>query len=399
MKQEDLGNGICSKTHISKIERGLTEVAKETIEILSKRLNINMNTEIETYLRVELLLKDWHESIILKLHAKAERIKEQLQDIVLLKIPDFHRSNKLILTRYYLLRGEGSLAKSLIIEMDSWESLTPYDQNMLLHIKGEFCLNFEKKYSDAISYLKKINLIYYNNPEYYYHLSIAYHCMNSRVLAYYYANKALDFFTKTHNFTRIIETEMLMLIQIEQEEYFDEKDSGYPRLIEMADSLDLVEQKAKLLHNYGYLQFRKGHYELALEHYASALKLLDQSKSQYLVTLEGYLNASSKHGSTSREELLRLANEGFSLANNLEDTMFKHYFQLHIYKIQDQKKDYYHYLETKVCPYFKEMGYTLAAETYEIKLFDYYMESEEVETANNYAIPILERYRKNNELV
>ncbi|MBB2481294.1 helix-turn-helix transcriptional regulator [Bacillus sp. APMAM] len=29
MTQKDLGDGICSNTHLSKIERGLTEVSKE----------------------------------------------------------------------------------------------------------------------------------------------------------------------------------------------------------------------------------------------------------------------------------------------------------------------------------------------------------------------------------
>ena len=399
LKQSELGLGICSKTHVSKIERGLTEVSQDTIEVLSKRLRIEMDAEIDTYLRVDLLLKDWHESIILKLNAKAENIKQQLEGIVLLQIPDFYRSNTLILTRYYLLIGESTLAETLIKEMDSWQNLTPYDQNMLLHIKGEFCLNYQKEYSEAISYLKKINLTYYNNPEYYYHLSIAYHCMDSRVLAYYYANKALHFFTKAHSFTRIIETEMLMLIQVEQEEQFDEKDSGYPRLIEMADDLGLDDQKAKLLHNYAYQQFRYGYYDKAVENYRKALKIIEPSNSQYLVSLEGYLNASTKLGLTSDTELLRLANEGISLATKLMDTMFKHYFQLHIYKIQNQKEQYYHYLETEVYPYFKQMGYALAAETYEIKLFDHYMEKEEMDLANKYALPILEKYRKNNELV
>jgi hypothetical protein len=79
--------------------------------------------------------------------------------------------------------------------------------------------------------------------------------------------------------------------------------------------------------------------------------------------------------------------------------MFKYYFQLHIYKIQNQIEKYYQYLETEVYPYFKKMGYGLATETYEIKLFDYYLEKDEMELANKYALPLLEKYRKNNELV
>ncbi|MGM0836607.1 MAG: helix-turn-helix domain-containing protein [Bacillota bacterium] len=399
LKQIDLGEGICSKTHISKIERGLIVVSEETIELLAKRLRIDMKSEIDTYLSLDLLLKEWHESIILKLNAKAERLKMQLDGIVLLQLPDFNCSYKLILTRYYLLFGKGILAEGLIEEIDSWNDLTPYNQSMLLHIKGKFCLDYQKEYKNAISYLKNIDLTYYNNPEFYYDLAIAYQCMDSLILAYYYANMALHFFTEAHSFTRIIETEMLMLIQVEQEEFFDPKDSGYPRLIEMAENLGLDDQKAKLLHNYAYQQFRDGYYEKALEYYEAAMKLRVTFHSHYLSSLEGYLNAATKLGIISDTELRCLAKEGFSIANKINDTMYKHYFQLHIYKLQKQKEQYYRYLESDAYPYFKEMGYGLATQHYEIKLFDYYMEKKEMEQANKYALSIVEKYRKNDELV
>ncbi|MFJ7936084.1 helix-turn-helix domain-containing protein [Sporosarcina sp. NPDC096371] len=399
LKQTDLGKDICSKTHISKIERGLTEVSKDTIEVLAKKLGIDMQAEIETYLRLDLLLKEWHESIISKLHTKAKSLKKQLEDIVFLQIPDFYRSNTLILARYYLLIGEGTYAESLIKEIDSWENMTPYDTNMLLHIKGEFFLIYQKDYHKAISYLKNINPTYYNNPEYFYHLAAAHHNIDSRVLAYYYANKALDFFTKTHNFTRIIETEMLMLIQIEQDENFDNTKSGYPRLIEMADSLGFDDQKARLLHNFAYQQCRNGCYDKAFENYSQVLKILEPTNSQYLLSLEGYLNTSTKLGLLSQTELLLIAKEGYSLAKKLKDTMCQHYFQLHIFKIQNHMEKYYHFLATKIYPSFKMMGNGLATETYEFKLLDYYMEKGEVELANKFALSIVEKYRKNNELV
>ncbi|WP_163103328.1 helix-turn-helix domain-containing protein [Peribacillus alkalitolerans] len=399
LSQSELGKDICSKTHISKIERGLTEVSTETIELLAKRLRINMRSEIDTYLSLDLLLKEWYESIIQKLFAKAESRRKQLEGIVLLQIPDFYRSYTLILTRYYLLIGEVNLAQSLIDEMDRWLDHTPYDQNMLLHIKGKLFLDYQKEYNKAISFLKKIDITYYNNPEYYYDLAIAYLCMDSRVLAYYYANKALPFFTKSGSFTRIIESEMLMLIQVEQEEIFNPKDSGYPRLIEMADNLGLDHQKALLLHNYAYQQLRYGNYDKASEYYKQALKFREPSNSQYLASLEGYLNAVTKLGLSSDSDLRRLAKKGFTIANKLKDTMYKHYFQLHIYKIQKQEEQYYHYLETEAYPYFKKMGYSLATQHYAIKLLDYYMKKGEVELANNYALSFVEKYRINNELV
>ncbi|MEH6938077.1 helix-turn-helix transcriptional regulator [Bacillus sp. JJ664] len=399
LRQADLGNEICSSTHVSKIERGITEVSQDTIELLAQRLQIDMREEMNTYLSLDLLLKEWHDSIVLKLNSKATSIKTKLEGIMLLKIPDFYRAYTLVLTRYYLLIGESTHAKSLIEEMNSWDELSLYDQNMLYHIKGKFYLDYQNEYNLAISYLKKINLTYYHNPEYYYDLACAYMCMNSRILAYHYANKALQFFSSTNSFNRILETEMLMLIQVEQEEIFDTKDSGYPRLIEMADSLGLTDQKAKLLHNYAYQLFRNGCYEKAFENYSQSLILRDTSHPHYIVTLEGYLNTATKLGLQSQTELLKVAREGLSLAKSLDDTMYLHYFQLHVFKIEGIKEQYYQYLETIAYPFFKKMGYGLATETYEIKLFDYYLEKGDIERANQFTLSIVNRFRKNNELV
>ncbi|MFB7141542.1 helix-turn-helix domain-containing protein [Gottfriedia sp. NPDC056225] len=399
LRQADLGNQICSSTHVSKIERGITEVSEETIELLAKRLQIDMQDEIDAYLSLDSLLNEWHDSIILKLNSKANSIKTKLERINLLKIPDFYQAYTLILTRYYLLIGESKIAKSLIEEMDCWRELSLYDQNMRNHIKGKFYLDYQGEYNQAISYLKKINLTYYNNPEYYYDLAVAYMCMNSRILAYHYANKALQFFTSANSFNRVLETEMLMLIQVEQEEIFDTKESGYPRLIEMADNLGLIDQKAKLLHNYAYQLFRNGYYEKAFENYSQSLMLRDPSHPHYLVTLEGYLNTATKLGLQSETELLKVAHEGLSLAKKLNDTMYLHYFQLHVFKIQNLKDEYYDYLESAAYPFFKNKGYGLAEETYEIKLFDYYFKKGDVERANQFTQSIVNRFRKNNELV
>ncbi|PEJ60880.1 MULTISPECIES: helix-turn-helix domain-containing protein [unclassified Bacillus (in: firmicutes)] len=399
LRQADLGNQICSSTHISKIERGITEVSEETIKLLAKKLDINMHDEIETYYKLNSVLKEWHEAIILKLNSKATSMKAKLEGISLLKIQDFYRFYTLVLTRYYLLIGEKNLAKALIEEMNCWQELSPYDQNMLYHIKGKFYLDYQGEYKRAISYLKRIDLTYYNNPEYYFDLAVAYMCMNSHVLAYHYANKALQFFTNENSFNRILETEMLMLIQVEQEEIFDTKDSGYPRLIEMAESLGLNDQKAKLLHNYAYQQFRNGSYKQAFDYYSQSLKLRDKSHPHYLVTLEGYLNTASKLGLQSNIDLIKTAKKGLALANKSNDAMYLHYFQLHVFKIQNLIEEYYQYLETVAYPFFKEKGYGLATENYEIKLFDYYLKRGDIERANQFTHSIVDRYRKNSELV
>ncbi|KON88802.1 hypothetical protein AF332_19685 [Sporosarcina globispora] len=398
MMQRDLGIGICSSTHISKIERGLTEVSKETIELLSQRLGINMETEIETYNGIDSLLKKWHESIILKLNTKAENLKKQLEAIALLQMPDIYHSYTLVLTRYYLLIGQEHQAKSLIAEMDKWSDLSLYEKNMLHHIKGINGL-INKEYDKAISYLQGIDLTYYNNQECYYHLAFAYHSLNSRVLAYYYAEKSLRFFTEVRSFKRMIEAEMLMLIQVERDEFYDPKDTEYQRLIEMTESIGLDHQRAMLTHNLAYQKVRQGNYEKACEYYKQSMDTKDQHTPLHIASLEGYIHALTKQGLKSNEELLQLAEKGIALSEELTEKIYKHFFYLHKYNLQNEKELYYHYLEKEAFPYYKKMAHVRLLEHYSIKLFDYHMEKGNIKEANHYAALLVEKYRRNDRFV
>lgn len=399
MKQKDLGEGICSSTHISKIERGLTEVSDETILLLSQRLGIDMEGEVSNYRRVESLLKDWHDAIVKKLQIKADSIKRQLDGINLLHIQDFYRSYTLVLTRYYLSVGEFASAQALIEEMDVWTGLSNYEENMLLHIKGIFHLTVKYDYVSAISFLGQISLEQYSNQEYYYDLAVAYSSLNSRVLAFFNANKALSFFTKIRSFSRIIKAEMLMLIQLEQSEDYRFLSSEYHRLIDMTEDYGLDSQKAMLHHNLGYLNLRHGYFKQAAEYYKKSMDAHNTSEPKYVGSLEGYTNALTKEGKTPKEKLLKLVEEGLLLCRNFSDTTFHHLFTMHYHSIRGEENQYYHYLEKQAFPHFDKMGYVMAKEFYAVKLFDYYMSNNDMANANRYAGAIVEKFRRNNQFV
>jgi HTH-type transcriptional regulator, quorum sensing regulator NprR len=399
MKQKELGDGICSSTHISKIERGLTEVSRETIILLAERLEIHLDEEVIQYKRVETLLMDWQETIIKKQQKKAEDIKQQLERIQLLHIPDFYRTYTLVLTRYYLSVSDVKHAENLIEEMGFWTDLTKYEENMVLHIKGIYFGSVKSNFSKALSYLKKIKLEHYANQEYYYDLALTYSYLNSSVLAFYNASKALDFFTKTRSFSRMIDTEMLMLIQLEQSEDLPFLISEYERLIDMTSDFGLHRQRTILYHNLGYLHLQYGRFREASDYYKKAMDARDPSDPQYLGSLEGYLNALTKEGNATLPTLLNLMEEGLNIINNSTDSIFHYLFTMHRYSILGEEEHYYQYLETYAFPYFEKMGYGLTTEYYAVKLFDYFMEKEDPDKANQYAGHILRKIPRKNQFV
>ncbi|PEJ57742.1 hypothetical protein CN692_11685 [Bacillus sp. AFS002410] len=399
MTQSELGVGICSNTHLSKIERGLTEVSKDLIELLSNRLELDLKAEIESYAQSELLLKSWHEAIILRFDSKAKLLKEQLEEIPLLHIPKLYHQYLLILSRYYLSFGEADKAIPIIAEIENQLDDSPYNTNMLLHIKGILELH-KGNYNNAIAILKRFDLSHYYNPEFYYHLAVAYHSINSKTLAYYYANKALQFFTEARSFSRIIDSEMLMLIQVEQDDFYNpESILSYKRLIEMADNYSLEHQRSMITHNYAYYLLRHGYFKDASELFKNALEGRNPLSENYIGSLEGYLNALSQHGESPRETLYELAKNGLKLAKKKKDTLFIHFFRMHLYKLQHRKEKYFHYLEAKVYPYLTETGLSLLTEHYQVQLFDHYMKKGDIEKANKFATPLVDKHRRVNMFV
>ncbi len=395
MKQSELGEGICSATHISKIERGLTEVSQKTLQLLADKLEIDLQTEIKTYMSLDTLLKEWLYSISMKIYIKADQIKRQLEQAPLLQMPTFFHFYTLILTRHYLSTGDQSQALKYLNKMESCKELSLFEKNLFLHNKAFYELRFNKNYHKAISMLNDIDGNQYTY-EYLYHLAYAYNSINSRVLALYYASKALQYFKDAGCFTRMIESETLILMQMEQSNEMISLDSEYNRLIEMTVEYGLDDHRASLYTNFGYCKLREGNYLKAIECYENAMYLWEHKNSYYyLSSLEAYINTLIKGKLKSKNEILALAKKGLKLAKKTDELMHIHFFNLHILKIQDQKDEYYQYLEYKATPYFNKIGMEQVTEHYQIKLFDYYTENQEMNKANSLAKSIFNKYRKN----
>ena len=81
LTQEQLGYGICSNTHVSKIEQGKTDYSSEITSLFSKRLGINIEEELMRYKNIKRLLHSWHDAMIRQRDEEIETIKNELEKI------------------------------------------------------------------------------------------------------------------------------------------------------------------------------------------------------------------------------------------------------------------------------------------------------------------------------
>lgn len=118
LTQGQLGEGICSVTHLSKIERGITEYSGEITHLLARRLGINPEEEILRYHQLAKRLDEWHESMIMQRIQESKQIKKELQVEKLIHMPDFQTLYGLLSARFYLSVSDLESASKLISDLN-----------------------------------------------------------------------------------------------------------------------------------------------------------------------------------------------------------------------------------------------------------------------------------------
>lgn len=370
--QEQLGKGICSGTHISKIERLQTEYAPEIITLLSERLGINIEQEMINLKNIKNRLEHWHEVIIKQIFQEMDIINEELEEEELINISSYINLYKLLRVRYLLMHNLIEGAFEQIKELKKIEhKLTPYESNLLRHSVGIYYLS-KHDHLDAIKVLKSINEHDYNNDEYYYHLAIAYHSNEQPVMAYFFADKARQFFKKINSYLRVIDAEMLMLIQVKDDGEFNETIKGFENLIHSCEVCSSPERKARVLHNLAFEYYRRKNYETSSKYYYQSMVLKNYESSPYLLSLEGYIRSSYYGNLLTENELLLLANEGLEIANKKNEKLYIHLFTLLCYLIQNKEEEYHQYLSLYSLPMFEKFGLVYLIKRSKKELFNYY---------------------------
>lgn len=385
MTQEQLGKGICSGTHISKIERLQTEYAPEIITLLAERLGINIEDEILKLKNIKRRLDQWQDVIIKELFEEMNLIHNELLQVELIQISNYINLYQLLRIRYLLMNHSVDEAYQIITEMQKNEfKLSTYEVNLLKHVLGIYYLAKHENLK-AIQFLKSIQETEYNNKEYFYHLAVAYHSHELPVMSYFYAEKALQFFKENKSYLRSIDTEMLMLIQVKDDGSFNETIKGFENLIQSCDLCSSPERKARVCHNLAYEYFRRKKYDLASKYYYQSMTIKDHESSKYLLSLEGYIRSAFNGNLLSQNELIHLVKQGLETAIKNNELLYIHLFNLQSLLIENKEDDYHQYLKNEALPMFKQFGFMYLIKRSNQELFNYYTKLNQTNEALNIA--------------
>jgi len=388
ISQSKLVEGICSKAYLSRFEGGKVDFSPETISKLSERLSININKEIESFKRIQSRLRDWEYSIVMLNSSLIKEIKLELE-----KMPMINSSNHaayyfLLTARYYLYQKMLPETKNTIEYVEkNYPTLSNYEKNLLLHIKGMYFLNtFRTTESEgsltAVKILKQINIEEYNNEEYYYHLALAYHYANAKVQAYSNADLALQFFNKTYNYVNAINAQTLMLMQFESGNDIDFLGliNKYKDLIHTSEVVGAYENQLVLLNNIGEEFYNKEEYEQAAKFFEQSLILTNNASIDYLRRFYQYIEACMEGNLLENKKLIEKIDKGIKLAEK-QCPILSTLFTLLSLKSKNNLNQYFNFLADVALPLFKSTNNDTYYEQYGKKLYSHYLDLKQYKKA------------------
>ncbi|MBJ8059883.1 helix-turn-helix domain-containing protein [Bacillus cereus] len=388
LTQDKLGEGICSKTHISKIEKGTTDVSSEIITLLCKRLGIDISLEKNKFSDLHKKIYQWHDYLIKENDKQIERLKIEIEQVELLEKTIYYPLYQILESRYYLYKNDTNRCEKLLgILREKCKELPQFEMDMLHHVCGIFFIK-SNQYQEALNYLKKINENIYNCKEYYYHLALTYFSLDFKVLSYSYASKALDYFREINHFKRIHDVKILMLMLIEDEciDDFSVIFDDYQKLLEVCNFFKDDFTKAKLYNNLAYQLYKREKFEESIQYYRQALFFKDQYTVSYLKSLHGYIR-SGLMIDLSKKEIITMLNKGLGISKKIKNEYYNVLLKKYYLKLEDDES-YYKYLEQIAFPFFLEKGKYEELENCGHELLVYYNNTGQYKKGINLAITL-----------
>ncbi|CAG9608686.1 Transcriptional activator NprA [Pseudoneobacillus rhizosphaerae] len=355
LTQKDLAKGICSVSHLSKIENKSKDANIETISLLFEKLNIDKSeiNEKEEQIKSQLMLLN--EKMLFFQKNDVDLIFDKLVEIEdIIPFSTSLYTYELSKYRYFLFKGELKRAQQQENLLNKQKKNFSQQENYLFLHYNAICLILQGHYQKADTVLETLMTL--NNNEFvsgelFYHRALVKSSLEHSDHAIYFGKKALQSFMNDHNFIRILHTLMLLGINYTYSRIYEEALECFQHLIRNAELLNEAHFLPHVFHNIGYLKTKMEKYHEALYFYEKSLSLQSEDTPYYLMTL--YTIGESlyilQEIDKSQEVFERVLEQSKKLSSQKYILLSKYYL-----KSMSSYKESIEFLEMKVIPYLEE---------------------------------------------
>ena len=288
--QEQLCKGICSTTHLSKIENSSKEGNLETLELLCKRLGVSIEEETAKTLYLKRQLAQFYEAIERLHRDHAERLYQELE-----KHRDYIQCTEMVyLYELYMLRyllftnSPTEYERASLGLKKNMSKFSSFEKYLWEFFQGIY-YGQKQQYSKAIAIFDEIedkaDLYSDKVTDYHYYKAANHGLLKHFTLSLHYSHKALRIFQNTGNILRILHVKIGLSANLIYINDLERAEDLLHTALNDAEMLKDNESKITALHNFGLLNRKKGSLQKSLDYFSQSLKLKKKHTMSYYGTL------------------------------------------------------------------------------------------------------------------
>ncbi|AJD92286.1 hypothetical protein JMA_29690 [Jeotgalibacillus malaysiensis] len=300
LTQGELAEGICSTSHLSKIETNMYTANEETVNLLLSKLGLQLRDITGDLEEIKELLDSFIHAIFMQDKESVEELFEELlQKEDYIETSDFVNLYHLYKFRYYLLKDDyRQIQDSLNILKRIKNTFDPVEQNIFLYFRAVH-FNVTEKFEEGV---KAINE-FLENPlpvgrmwvgEACYLLSHLHTTLNQNEAALTFSKKAYDIFLSESNFTRQLHSQMIMGISYMRLYLYSEALNVYKTLLRNTRIFFYKTLYPGALNNYARCQYLLKDYAKSCKSAEKALDLFEPFSYEYGAALLIWLESKVK---------------------------------------------------------------------------------------------------------
>lgn len=366
LTQEELAQGICSVSYLSKIEKGDAKSSEEVINLLCERLGISPEEVDES--KILEMLNEWN---LMMVNRKFNEVEDYYNDVIKNNIktvmnPDIILRYELFLLRFYLVKNEHDLVKAhqLIIKIGNfYENLNPDLKFYYLYLHAVY-YNFLKDYKKSLELLLKAESIYTTKTQninqnegavLYYSLALTYNYLCRITSVNHYAYKAIAIFDKEYNFSRSADCQILLGISNRRVSNYSQAEYHLHQALKYSEAFNDKFTNGVVYHNLGYIASCQKQHKKAIDYYQRSLNEKEnqpiESKISTILLLAKEFFVLSDIDKTKY-----WLDKGFYYLDKIEHNEFYYHFHILKFHFENDMENLETFLAKDAIPFFEEQN-------------------------------------------
>lgn len=385
LTQSQLADGICSISHLSKIESNTYTPHESTIQALLVKMGVQWEKEVDRYKRLERQLGEFIDCSLHYDLATMERQYSQLeQENDYIQSSDLVNQYELYKFRYYIYQNNQAKAERQKQLLERLEGSFTAPEKWLHQFFQSLYYTMLNKTEESLRYLDGLDKGIQSIPqkfegEYYYQKARLLILHDRFEMSAHYAERAVQYYQLHHNYIRLLHAQLLLAINYTRRNLLAQAGGIYEVLKRNAHLTGQQDLYNQTVYNFVELLKQKEEYQQARE----LLHELKENVSRHSYFYKAVLISLLETKLEKPADAMPLINELRELAKEPSDEYFRIYAN-YFEKRSFSQEDLWTYCEEKMFPFFRKNGYIKEGKKVAAELIDYYQRNKEWEKAHFY---------------